>query len=93
MSTVHLYVVELEGDREGGSEPSFAVASPHDHRVAELVCILVDDAVEFCLYHGRCADDHAVFDEGAPAIQGCLTGKAEIVLGKSLEVAVVGNVT
>ena len=51
MSTVHLDMMELEGDRERGLEKTFTILAPHYHRIAELVCVLVHYAVEFGIYH------------------------------------------
>lgn len=51
MSAVHLDMMKLEGDRERGLEPSLAVLAPHYHRIAELVCVLVHDAVKLSLHH------------------------------------------
>ena len=62
MTAVHLHVVELEGDGERALQPTFAVAAPHHHRIAELVGVLVDDAVEFGGRHRRCAHS----DAGSP---------------------------
>ena len=47
MSAVHLHVVELEGNGQGCLQPAFVVAAPQHHWIAELVGVLVDDAVEF----------------------------------------------
>ena len=52
MSTIHLYVMELEGDGQVDFEPMLAVFAPHHHWVTELVCVLIYDAVKFGGYHG-----------------------------------------
>ena len=51
MPSIHLNVMKLEGDRECGLEPSFAELAPHYHWIAELVCILIYDAIKLGLYH------------------------------------------
>ena len=60
MASVHLNMVELEADGQGGPKAAFAVFPPHQHWVAEQVGVLVYDAVEFRLHHGRGAYHHCV---------------------------------
>ena len=67
MASIHLNVMELERYRQSSLEQSFTILTPHHHRIAELISLLVDDAVEFRLNHGRCADNHVVFKEGTLA--------------------------
>ena len=86
MSAVHLCVVELQGDGQGGAEPMLAVSAPHYHRVAELFGVLVDNAVEFGLYHCRRAYNHIVLKERALALRRCLGGEPVIFFGKLVDV-------
>ena len=72
MSTVHLHMMELEGDGQRSFHPPLTVFPPHHHGVAKLVGILVDDAVQLCLYHCRGADDHTIVQERAFASEGDL---------------------
>ena len=67
MASIHLNMVKLERYGQRGLEQTLAIFAPHHHWIAELVSILVDDAVEFRLNHGRCADNHVVFKEGTLA--------------------------
>ena len=93
MSSVHLNVVKLEGDRQRGLEPSLAIFSPHHHRVAELIGILIHDAIQFCLYYGRCADNHAVFDKTAFTFSRRPLGKLQIIPIELLQIIRKGNIT
>ena len=92
MSAVHLYVVELERDGECGLQPIATVLAPHDHGVAELVGILVYNAVEFGLYHCRCAYNHVVVEKLTPALCCNLCGQPVVVVGELLDVVGVCNV-
>lgn len=60
MTTIHLNMMELEGYWQSGLEQSLSIFAPHHHWIAELISVLVDDAIELRLYHGGCADNHAV---------------------------------
>ena len=71
MASIHLNVVELERYWQSGLEQALAVLAPHRHRIAKLFCVLVDDAVEFRLNHGRCADNHVLVEEGARPLVAC----------------------
>ena len=56
MRTIHLGVVELEGEWEGGLEPSFVVTAPRHEGIVEDATVLIDDAVELCA--GDCRGAH-----------------------------------
>ena len=45
MTSIHLNMMKLEGDGQGGLEPCLAILTPHDHRVEKLVGVLVDNAI------------------------------------------------
>ena len=45
MSTIHLHMVELEGDREGRAPKTLPILPPQHHRIAKQVGVLVHDAV------------------------------------------------
>ena len=72
MATIHLNVMELERYWQSCLEQSFTILTPHHHRIAKLICILVNTAVEFRLNHGRCADNHVVLKESALTFSRCL---------------------
>ena len=92
LSTVHLDVMELEGDGERGPQPALAVSSPHHHGVAELVGVLVDDAIQLSLNHGRGADDHAIVRKSAFTPIDGLIRQATIIFCKLMNVVVIWNV-
>ena len=86
MSAIHLHVVELEGDGQGCTQPALAVAAPHHHRIAELVGILVDDAVEFGGCHRRSSYHHRIIYEGALAGRTGRLRQNHIVLSELLQI-------
>ena len=86
MAAVHLYVMELETDGQSGLKQAFAVFSPHHHRIAKLVGVLIDDAVEFGLRHRRCADNHQVVERTVFAIVGGFRGQVEIIAVELLQI-------
>ena len=46
MFAVHLGVMELEGDRQCGLQPTFAIAAPSQKGIVEDATVLVDNTVE-----------------------------------------------
>ncbi len=86
MSAVHLDMVELEGNGQGRFQPAFAVAAPHHHWIAELVGILIDDAVEFGARHCRCAYHHRIIYEGTLAGHAGRLRQNHIVLSELLQI-------
>ena len=92
MPAVHLHVVELKRNRQTCCEQPFAILAPHHHGVAELGGVLVDDTVELCLYHGRGADDHVVFESDAAAFIRRLGGQCLVVVAELPEVGSEGYV-
>ena len=92
MASIHLNVMKLERYGQSGLEQSLTIFAPHHHWIAELIGILVDDAVEFRLYHGRCSDNYMVFKESALAFICCLLGQFRIVAIELLYVIGVRNV-
>ena len=60
MRAVHLGVVELEGDGQGGLKPAFTVTAPGEEGVGVDAAVLVDNAVEFRASHSRRADYHSL---------------------------------
>ena len=92
MSAVHLHVVKLEGNGQGCPQPALTVAAPHHHRIAELVGILIDDAVEFGGRHRRCAYHHRiVYERTLTGQAGCLR-QNHIVGTELIQVIGIGNV-
>ena len=83
MSSVHLNVVKLEGDRQRGLEPSLAIFSPHHHRVAELISVLIHYAIQFGSYHGRSSHNHSIIHKTAFAIVGCRFGQNGLLFLKN----------
>ena len=65
MSSVHLDVMELEGDRKRRLEASFTILAPHYHWIAKLICVLVHYAVQFCMYHCGRTYYHGILYERA----------------------------
>ena len=92
MTAVHLGVVELEGDGEGGAEEAATVFPPNEEGVVVATGILVHDAVEFRLRQCRRAHNHAVFQRGPNARPGSLGDQFEVIFLKLGEVVGVGNV-
>lgn len=70
MTAIHLHVMKLKGNRQCRLEPTLTVFPPHDHWIAEQVCILVDDAVKFGPDDGRGPDNHTVFKEDTFTVVG-----------------------
>ena len=58
MGSIHLCVVELEGDRKFIPKPSLSVSSPYHKRVIENPAIHANGSVNLCVYNGRCANNH-----------------------------------
>ena len=79
MTTIHLNMMELEGYWQSGLEQSLSIFAPHHHWIAELIIVLVDDAIELRLYHGRCADNHAVIKKSALAFVRCQRCQGQVI--------------
>ena len=92
MSAVHLHMVELEGNGQGCPQPAFAVMAPHNHRITELVGVLVDDAVEFGGRHRRRAYYHRIIYEGALAGHAGRLRQNHIVGAELIQVIGIGDV-
>ena len=86
MASVHLDMMEWERYGQRGLEQTLAIFAPHHHRIAELVGILVDDAVELGLGHSRGANNHVILQETAFAFTLRLAGQFKIFLIESLQV-------
>ena len=84
--------MELETDGQSGLEESLAVFAPHHHGVAELVGVLVDDAVEFGGRHRRRANHHRIIYEGALAGRPGRLRQNHIVGTELIQVIGIGNV-
>ena len=85
MSAIHLRVVELEGNGERGLKRAAPVFAPHHHGIAKLVSVLIDNAVELRLYHGRCADNHAVIKCAASTFFCRLRRKCQLIAVEMLQ--------
>ena len=92
MAAVHLHMVELERDGQCRTEQLLAVLAPHHHRVTELVGVLVHNAVELGLYHGRCAHNHIILEERAAALACNLRSQSVVVCSEHGNVLVERNV-
>ena len=82
MPTVHLDVMKLKRDWERGLEASFTVLAPHYHRIAELVCVLVHNAVKLSLHHRRSSHYHIIFQKRAFTLFRSLLCKDIVRLNK-----------
>ena len=60
VGTIHLGVVELEGNLEGRLEEAASVLAPNEERIVEDAAIHTDCAVDVVPSQSRCADNHAV---------------------------------
>ena len=60
MGTVHLRVVELEGDGQVCFKQLFAVLTPADKRIIEDTAVHSYHAVDFGVDYGGCANDHTL---------------------------------
>ena len=67
MGSIHLHMMELEGDRQGCSPKASPILSPHHHRIAKQIGVLIHDAVQLRLDHGRGAYHHRLLPELALA--------------------------
>ena len=73
MGSIHLSVVELEGDGQLIVKPFAAVFAPDDKRIVENAAIHADCAVYLGINNSGGADDHTVCGEvSIPAIKGYL---------------------
>ena len=79
MASIHLNMVKLERYGQRGLEQTLAIFAPHHHRIAELVGVLVNNAVEFCLDHGRRADNHVVVKVETLAFISCLLCEHQVI--------------
>ena len=86
MTTIHLNVMELDTYRQRGLEQSFAIPAPTDKRIGKDARVLVDDAIEFCLYDGRRADNSTVVAWDEATFVGCLGSQLLVVMLKLLHV-------
>ena len=84
MTTVHLDMMELERHGQSCLEPTFAIPAPSQERIIELAAVLVYDAVNLCLYNGRCSYNHIVLKGSVLAFIGSLSSHCLIVTGKLL---------
>ena len=57
VGAVHLGVMKLERDGQGGLQPTFTVTAPGEEGIGKDAAVLIDDAVEFRARDSRCADD------------------------------------
>ena len=92
MAAIHLHVVELERYWHDRFEKPFAVFAPHHQRVGVFFRILIHDAIQFCLYYGRCADNHAVFDKTAFTFSRRPLGKLQIIPIELFQIIRKGNI-
>ena len=61
MSTIHLRVMELEGNGQCIAEELLAVAAPYDEWVVENTAVHAYGTVDLSIDNGGGADDHAGF--------------------------------
>ena len=73
MGSIHLRVVELEGDGQLIVKPFAAVFAPDDKRIVENAAIHANRSVYLGINDSRGSDDHTVCGEvPIPAIKGNL---------------------
>jgi len=60
MGTIHLCVVELEGDGQIIPEQLLSISAPKQERVVENTAVHANHTVQFGIGDGGCADDHTV---------------------------------
>ena len=89
---VHLYMMELKRNGQAGLKQPFAVFAPHHHWVAPVAGVLVDDAVEFGLDHGRGTDHHIFGEHHALALFGSLGGQLRVIAAELVQVFIHGDV-
>ncbi len=93
MPAIHLDVVKLEGDRKRCLYPMATVFSPHNHRIAKLIGVLVYNTIQFRLYHCRSSNNHTIFKERTLTLSSSLRCQFVVFLGEFLGVIGVCNVT
>ena len=93
VGTVHLGVMELEGNGQGISEQLFPVTAPEDKGIVENAAVHAYNAVDFCIHNGGSADDHAVFGQVIVlAGLGDLGGVGEIIAVELCQIIGMENV-
>ena len=92
MAAIELGMMELEGNRQHGSEPTPFVSAPYEEGVVEDAAILIDDAVKFRAHYGRCPDNHGLIVIDIPASGSRLLRKLVIITSELLQVVAVGNI-
>ena len=92
MTSIHLHMMKLKTDGQSNLEKPLAILAPYHHWITELISVLVDDAVELRLYHGRCADNHVVFKENTLALVRCLDCQHQIIAIELLQIIGIRNV-
>ena len=93
MPTIHLNMMKLEGDRKRCFYPIATIFSPHNHRIAKLIGILVDNTIKFRLNHCRCTNDHTILNERTLTLSSHLRCQLVIVFSKLLNIIGVCNIT
>ena len=80
MGSIHLGMVELEGDCQGGLEKAPFILAPDGKRVIEDAAVHPHCAVNVVLRQCGGADDHALLQVMVLAVFPNLSGKGQIVL-------------
>ena len=71
MGTVHLRVVELEGDGQFVAQPFLPVSSPDEERIVEDAAVHTYGSVYFRIYDGRRAYHHAAIGQVSVLTRCC----------------------
>ena len=87
VGTVHLGVVELEGDGKIVSEQLLLIPAPDQKRIVENPAVHTHGAVDLGIHDGGGADDHAALGQ-IPVLAAVrnLPGIGEIVLVEAIQV-------
>ena len=92
MTSIHLCMMELEGDWQRGFQPTLAIAAPSKEGIGEDAAVLVDDAVELRPGQSGCAHDDCILVQDVLA--GLADGLSEVpIIGvELLQIVADGNV-
>lgn len=66
MGTIHLCMVELEGDGQLVAKPFLSVPPPNEERIVEDAAVHAYGSVYFRIYDGRRAYHHAIIGQVCP---------------------------
>ena len=79
MGAVHLGVVELKRELQGGSEESLVISAPDEERVMKNTAVHAHGPVDLRLHDGGGADDHVLREVVVPAALRRLPRQAQVI--------------